>query len=74
MVKKTTPEAGFNDPKESSYVATLVIGGVEVAHITVRAATDKKALEELEKAKPIYFEGLGDWKMIKLTSLEVSPD
>ena len=68
-VKQGTP--GFNDPNEKTYRARLKVGDKEVATITLRAKDDEDAKEQLERSKPSYYEGLGDWVLTKVETVEV---
>ena len=71
MAKKKEQPAGFNDPAEVAYVANLKVGEESLARITIRAKTDEDAREQLERAKPTYFEGIGHWFVTKMDQHEV---
>lgn len=69
---KEAPKAGFDNPDEITYVASLKdSGGKEIAHITLRAEDDDDARQQLQRAKPSYFEGVGEWSLVKMFNQEI---
>lgn len=64
-------EAGFNDPEEKTYFATLKAGEETIARITIRAKTDEDAKNQLARSRPSYFEGIGAWTLTKTSTEEV---
>lgn len=53
------------------YRASLKVGDQQIANITIRATNDRDAKEQLERAKPSYFEGVGEWALTKTETVAV---
>lgn len=79
MAKKTekTEAKTANDVErtnDQTYRAYLEIGGVRVATITIAAEDDDDAKNQLGRARPTYFEGVGEWTLEKTEQIPVKLD
>ncbi len=69
--KKEVPTTQDREGDNIVYRATLKVGDQQLANITIRATDDEDAKEQLERSKPTYFEGIGEWKLTKTEEVEV---
>lgn len=58
--------------EETTYTASLKVGDKNLANITIRATDDEDAKEQLERSKPSYFEGIGEWELTKTETVKVA--
>lgn len=75
MAKKEAAEkAKANDVErtnDKTYRAYLEVGGQRVVTVTLRAEDDDDAREQLQRARPSYFEGIGEWKLTKQVTEDI---
>lgn len=74
MADKKTKKQANSEAREGDdtiYKAALKVGDQQLASITIRATDDDDAKEQLERSKPTYFEGIGDWSLTKTETVEV---